>query len=133
MCELSTLWVVIYDSGGPEYYIGKNSGSILSVWQWPRTLQPSAEYAGSISNNGISKSKAIEIAKTHFADLLVSYGDASEDIYEHDAVACELANSWRVFFEYKTSPGKSLATLPNSNPPNYIIDKRTGRNHLHDS
>lgn len=126
-CERARLWVVIYDSGGPEYYIDKNSGAILSVWKWPRDLKTSAEYSESSSNKGISKTEAIEIAKKHFTDFLVSYGDAKEHVNEYDAVACELANAWRVFFEYRAAPGQSLATLPNSNPPNYIIDKGTGR------
>jgi hypothetical protein len=58
---------------------------------------------------------------------LESYGDTKDHVKDYDAVACELSNAWRVFFEYKMKPGETLATMPNPNPPNYIIEKRTGK------
>ncbi len=125
-CEQSRLWVIIYDGGGPEYYIDKVSGSILSLQKFPQALNADAAISASGRNNKISGTKAIEIAKKHFVDFLVSNGDAGEHVNEYDAFACELDNAWRVFFEYHAAPDRDTATLPNNNPPSYVIDKKTG-------
>lgn len=126
-CEQAWLWVIIYDGGGPEYYIDKKSGAILSVWRLSQALNDNAASSESRSGAGIGEIEAIEIAKKHFVDFLVSQGDAKDHVNAYDAVACELANAWRVFFEYRAAPGQNRATLPNSNPPNYVIDKKSGK------
>lgn len=123
-CELARLWIIVYDGGGSEYYIDKESGDILSVQRLPQ-----GDAANAVSgepSSVINETEAVEIARRHFADFLASYGDDREHVAEYDVVACELANAWRVFFEYRMKPGESLATMPNTNPPNYVIDKRTG-------
>lgn len=125
-CEQSRLWVIIYDGGGPEYYLDKMSGSILSVQKFPQALNAHTAIGASGRNNRISGAKAIEIAKKHFVDFLVSKGDAREHVNDYDAFVCELDNAWRVFFEYHAAPDRNTATLPNSNPPSYVIDKKTG-------
>lgn len=126
-CERARLWVIIYDRGGPEYYIDKISGNILTVQTLPQGVGANAARGEPSSGNGIDSTGAIEIARNHFVDFLVSQGDAKDHVNGYDAVACELENAWRVFFEHRPTPGQNLATLPNSNPPNYLIDKKSGK------
>lgn len=125
-CENSLLWVVIFDNGGPEYYIGKESGELLFVQSVPQGTPPQGNQAVA-GKAGITQARAIDIAKHQFVELALSYGDKSaRSIDDFRPVACELSNSWRVFFDYPVAPGDSLARLPNINPPNYVIDKRSG-------
>lgn len=121
-CEKRTMWLVIFDGGGVEYHVDKQSGKILGVQNLPQLLNNDAANVG----NKISETEAIKIAENHFGEILTSYGDSMEHIKEYDAVACELSNAWRVFFEYRMKPGETLATMPNPNPPNYLINKWTG-------
>jgi len=124
-CELARLWVIIYDGGGPEYFIDKESGAVLFVQRLPQGLD--ANDVSGEPSGGISETEAIEISRRNFADFLASYGNDREQVGQYDAVACGLAKAYRVFFEYRMKPGDSLATMPNTNPPSYVIDKRTGR------
>ena len=126
VCERARLWVIIYDEGGPEYYIDKISGAIVSVQQLPQNLNVATADGARVGDQVISEREAVEVAKKHFVDFLVSKGNGEEQVTEYDTVTCELAHSWRVFFEYRALPGESLVTLPNSNPPNYLIDKKSG-------
>lgn len=125
-CQRARLWVIIYDGGGPEYYIDKFSGAILLVQKVPQSFKPNAASGVSTGDKVISEAEAVEIAKKHFVDFLEAQGDTKNHVNDYDAVACELANAWRVFFEYRAAPGKSPSTLPNSNPPNYVVDKKSG-------
>lgn len=117
-CEQRTLWLVIVDGGGPEYYIDKDSGKVLLAQKLPQSLDNA-----DVANGGteINQVEAIAIARKDFLD---SYG---EQVNLFDAVACELSKAWRVFFEFRAAPGQSLATLPNADPPSYVIDKKTGK------
>jgi len=124
-CERARLWVIIYDVG-LEYYVDKMSGAIVLVQQLPLDLSGATPRGPQIAERLLSKQQAVEIAKKQFADFLVSENDAEEQVNDYDAVACELSKGWRVFFEDRVLPGKNLATAPNSNPPNYLIDKKTG-------
>lgn len=116
-CERRTLWVVIFDDGGPDYYISKDSGGILLVETLPQGLNNERDGG----DKEVSQMEAIAIAKK---DFLESDGEGA-NLY--DAVACELSKTWRVFFEFKAAPAQSLATLPNADPPSYVIDKKTGK------
>lgn len=123
-CEKRTLWVVMFDGGGVEYYVSKESGEVLGSEMLQQSLDDGA--AGNVGSK-IGEAQVIEIAERHFGEFLESYGDSKDHVKDYDAVACELSNAWRVFFEYRMKPGETLATMPNTNPPNYIIEKRTGK------
>jgi hypothetical protein len=123
-CEKTSLWVIVFDGGDFEYYIDKKTGSIVSLWKLPTTSNPGG---GTGRRKTINESRAIKIASEHFGDFLESYGDPKAIVNDYDARPCELANAWRVFFEYRPVPGQPIATLPNTNPPNYVIDKHTGK------
>lgn len=112
-CETARVWIIIYDGGGPEYVISKESGVILGAKKIPQgpdkedsTIRP------------ITEQEAIEIAKREAATL---FGD---DIGRYDVFACQLAKAWVVSFEYREVPGE---LLPNSRSPLYVIDKRAGK------
>ncbi len=116
-CERRSLWLVILDSGGPEYYISKDSGKVLLIEQ----LQAVNDDASISGNKEVSRAEAITIAKKDF----LHSKDERTNLY--DAVACELSKTWRVFFEYRIKPRETLATVPNADPPSYIISKKTGK------
>lgn len=126
-CERARLWVVIYDGGGPEYYVDKSSGAIVLVQRVPQNVKADGAGGASTTISTVSEAEAVRICNKHFADFLVSQGNSKDHVNEYDAVACELTTTWRVFFEYRAEPGQSLATLPNTNPPNYVVDKESGK------
>lgn len=112
-CETTRAWVIIYDGGGPEYVISKESAIILGAKKFPQgpdkednTLRP------------ITEQEAIDIAKREAAAIF------GEDITRYDVFACQLAKAWVVSFEYREVPGE---LLPNSRSPLYVIDKRAGK------
>ncbi len=123
-CGRARLWVIIFDRGGPEYYIDRMSGAILYAQTLPINVKAESSEAHS---HGINEAQAVEIARRHFISVLLSDGDEKEHVNEYDAVPCEMSNAWRVFFEYRAPPNQNYATLPNTNPPNYVIDKTTGK------
>ncbi len=116
-CEQRTLWLVILDGGGPEYYIGKDTGKVLLVERLPQ----GDDDASVGDSKEVSQEEAIATAKK---DFLASDG---EGVNLFDPVACELSKTWRVFFEYRMQPGETLATMPNADPPSYVISKTTGK------
>ncbi len=75
----------------------------------------------------VSRQEAIEIAKSAYENILVQHGitkaDAAEIVERYNAFACELADVWRVAFEYRELPDQES---PNAHPPLYTIDKDTG-------
>ena len=124
-CERETMWVIIYDGGGPEYYVDKFTGAILLVKQLPLNINGTTPDAPAVADHPVTKEEAVEIARKQFVDFLVSQKSDGEQVNKFDAVPCELTQGWRVFFDYKLSPGETMATAPNVNPPNYLIDKKT--------
>lgn len=111
-CDTARVWIVIYDGGGPEYVISKESGTILAAKKIPQgpdnkdnTIRP------------ITEQEAINIAKGEAATL---FGNA---IDRYDVFACQLAKAWVISFEYREVPGE---LLPNSRSPLFVIDKRAG-------
>ncbi len=112
-CETARVWVIIYDGGGPEYVISKESGNILGAKKIPQG--PDKE---DNTKQPITEQEAIDIAKREAVTL---FGD---DIRRYDVFACQLAKAWVVSFEYREVPGE---LLPNSRSPLYVIDKRAGK------
>lgn len=128
-CERARLWVIIYDGGGFEYVLDKDSGKILGVNEAPQKLGGTGAASSGVGNGtAISKAEAVEIAEEHFRKFLASVNDpVVEQINDYDPVACGLTQAWRVFFDYRTKPGETITTMPHAHPPNYVIDKRTGK------
>lgn len=120
-CERARLWVVIYEDEGADYYIDKTSGAIVSLG-----FAPAIQSANG-SHTSISKIEAIEIGRRAFSDFLTRMGDNTAQIANYDPLACEVGDAWRVFFDYRAEPWMTVATLPNTNPPHYVISKRSGK------
>lgn len=122
-CELNIFWRVIFDGGGPEYVIDKESGAVrrvqLIAQDWPR--QPEAGSPGKVLM--ISRDEAIQIAKRDAESV------PGIDIERFMILACELQRVWRIFVEPKLylEPGVVHPIIPHSSAPNYVIDKRTGK------
>jgi hypothetical protein len=119
-CNYENMWLVIYDGGGPEYFIDSESGRILWVQKVPQgpdgdivNREPSAE--------SISEEDAIAVAIKDFHE------SSGEDVNIFEPVPCELTHSWRVFFKFRITPHQGTAALPNTDPPNYVIDKKSGK------
>lgn len=123
-CELTIFWRVIFDGGGPEYVIDKESGAVRRVQIIPQDWveQPNADSSG--KSLCITREAAIEIAKR---DAIQSV--PGEDMDHFTISACELQRVWRVFVEFKLhfEPGGKDPVLPYSSTPNYVIDKKTGK------
>jgi Peptidase propeptide and YPEB domain len=126
-CEQVRVWRIIYEEIGLEYVIDKTSGAVLierKLWlEWSNR----GNQANTPNNSStFSKSDAIAVARRDFSELFKSYGSSPDHINEYTAFACELKNAWRVVFEYRQHPNQKTIELPNTNPPLYLIDKRTG-------
>lgn len=115
-CETARVWVIIYDGGGPEYVISKESGLVLGGKKIPQG--PDVDVEEDSSSRGITGQEAIEIGRQQ------AHSDYGEAMSRYDVFACELAKAWRVSLAYREVPGE---LLPNSRSPLYVIDKRTGR------
>jgi len=119
-CERARLWVIIYE--GADYYIDKTSGAIVGLGFTPTINKLSPGSATSIS-----QSEAIQIGRTPFLHFLTRIGDNTEQIADYDPVACDVGNAWRVFFDYRGEAWMTPASLPNTNPPHYVINKWNGK------
>jgi Zn-dependent metalloprotease len=120
-CDYENMWLVIYDGGGPEYFIDNESGTILWVQKVPQGPDEVGIIAKSESSDeSISEEDAIDVAKKDFHE-----SNGEENLF--DPVSCELTHSWRVFFKFKVTPDQSTTALPNTDPPNYVIDKKSGK------
>lgn len=115
-CETARVWLIIFDGGGPEYVISKESGIVLGRKKIPQG--PDVNHQAASSSHMITEQEAIEIAKRQI------YADYGETMDEYNVFACELAKAWSVGFEYREVPGE---LLPHSRSPFYVIDKKTGR------
>jgi len=128
LCEQVLLWRIIYDDIGVEYVIDKNFGTIISERKLPleSLVGSSATNAPRSDAHAINKRQAVEIARRDFSELLRLYGSSPDHINEYTPFACELKNAWRIAFEYRRQPWQKITELPNTNPPLYLIDKKTG-------
>ena len=121
LCESVLFWHVLYEELGVEFVVSKDRQSISTVKTLP--IPPPKE----LSKQPLSESQALEIAKEETKLYYKKIeGDMSE-LDEFRTIACELENSWRIYFVDKnTWNANDWNNLPNSNSPNYLIDKRDG-------
>jgi hypothetical protein len=131
ICDVERVWVVIYDGGGPDVYVSKTSRDVLAVRNVPQKATDEERKIQTGKPVLVDKEKAVSIAKDEFKKMSIYYGaneeEAQRSVKDYDAHICELKAVWRVFFSYRIKPEQDIKTLPNTNPPNYVIDKETGR------
>jgi len=122
-CEQTLFWRVIFDHGGPEYVIDKESGMIRRVQKIPQDWPALHSNKAAEQEANITREAAINIAKADAASV------PGIDIDRFEIFACELERVWRVFVEFKLhlELGAERPIIPHSSAPNYVIDKRTGK------
>jgi len=122
-CEQTLFWRIIFDHGGPEYVIDKQSGIIRRVQKIPQDWPVLLDTNVATQEPNITREAAIDIAKIDAASV------PGIDIERFNIFACELQRVWRVFVEFKLhpEPGAERPIIPHSSAPNYVIDKRTGK------
>ena len=121
-CELTIFWRVIFDGGGPEYVIDKESGAVRRVQIIPQNWTRKPDNGYSEDKSAINREEAIEIAKRDAESV------PGIDIERFTVTACELQKVWRVFVEHTLhiEPAGGRPVIPHSSAPNYVIDKKTG-------
>ena len=121
LCETVLFWQVLYEELGIEYGINKQGGQLVGT-----TIIPLPQISKSTSKT-LSESEALNLAQAETESYLISLG-AADEIGSFHAVACELRYSWRVYYvDNDTWNARDWSNLPNSNPPNYLIDKIGGK------
>jgi hypothetical protein len=122
-CEQALFWRIIFDRGGLEYVLDKTSGAIRKVQNIPHESVLRNSKASLVrSDKGINMQKAIAIAKKDAGESI-----PGEDMERFSVIACELAEVWRIFIEFKYNESDyAPPIIPHSSAPNYVIDKKTG-------
>ena len=137
VCDNGLGWWVIYGETGDEYSISKNniSNNYENIEKWKKRFPLSA--ADETVSKNITEKQAFEIAVNQYKLLLerinslgtnAPISDSTKKAIQKEIssvipAACELKNSWRIYY----LPRSVLnGEYPNDNPPNYLIDKRTG-------
>lgn len=122
-CELSMLWAVIFDGGGPEFLIDKDSGVIRRIRMVDQTWSGVRQLKVATNLENITATDAIDIAKRDYHREL-----PYDDITRLSFFVCELDEVWRVFVEYKIylDPLTKQPVVAVSDAPNYVIDKTNG-------
>jgi hypothetical protein len=123
VCEQSVFWRIIYDKGGPEYVIDKQSGTIIRKQKVPQGTEEIVATGDRAKVRTIGKDEAISVAKT---DAYASYGQYM-NLDQAVVVACEQERVWRVIYDYRLEPSENVQDLPNGAYPKYVIDKAGGR------
>jgi hypothetical protein len=123
-CELTIFWRIVFDGGGPEYVIDKETGLIRRVQTIPENWPAQPQEGSETRKPTLSREQAIEIAKRDTVESI-----PGTDIDRFTVSGCELQKVWRVFVEYKLhfEPGRKDPIIPHSSAPNYVIDKKTGK------
>jgi hypothetical protein len=120
-CEQVMFWRIIFDGGGPDLLISKQTGKILAVETIPQSWIGTREPIGRF----ITREQAIAIAKR---DAQVTYAKCAMDPENFAVIVCQTNSAWRVIFDFKLDPGpRSKYNLPpNGKSPKYVIDKTSG-------
>lgn len=130
-CGVLTVWTVVYDGEGLEVYVSKRAGEILGSQEIPNKFNRAEIESSGDNLQTVEMAQAMEIAKKQFEELRIRYGESKEEAIDglniYDPVACELERNWRVFFELKVSGEPDWKSLPNADPPDYLIDKKNGK------
>ncbi len=130
-CKDGLVWLVINRENLAEISISRSSGIPLTTTVLSQNIFEESSLL-TTDELPVSAETAIRIAKDHF----IKYGrekfNSGDDILSgFSGSSCDLGIYWRVVFAVdKISKMKSLAEishLPNASPPDYLLEKSTGR------
>ena len=126
-CETVLFWHALYEELGVEFAISKETHDVVMTQDVLMITKLPIPDKSDSSSNSISEERALVIANDETRAYLDSLG-AVHELGNFRTIACELENSWRIYYEDDvTWDSKDWNDLPNSHPPHYLIDKRDGK------
>lgn len=132
-CDAGFTFSIVYLDAKTDVFVSKSGGQVLVTRPILPNVPIDEQIVGGYAD-AREPENAVRIAREHFRNYAVRvYNTEGDEISQHVGEPCDLGNEWRVFFvpeELKKIRNRSdIARLPrpNDHPPDYIIDKSTGR------